>query len=75
MMTMSLSLNVSKDEEADLKGRCNIVAQVLGSCCFITAAVLFMLETQLSWWRIRPLDLGWNVGFWNFVGGMGFWLW
>ena len=49
--------------------------QVLGSCCFITAAILFMLETQHSWWRIKPLDLGWNVGFWNLVGGLGFWLW
>ncbi len=49
--------------------------QVLGSCCFITAALLFMLETQPSWWHIKPFDLGWHVGFWNLIGGLGFWLW
>lgn len=49
--------------------------QVLGSCCFITASILFMLEVQHSWWRIEPFNLGWHVGFWNFVGGVGFWLW
>ena len=49
--------------------------QVLGSCCFITASILFMLEVQQSWWRIEPFNLGWHVGFWNFVGGVGFWLW
>ena len=51
------------------------MAQVLGSCCFITASILFMLETQLKWWYIKPFDLGWHVGFWNLIGGIGFWLW
>ncbi|EIE24412.1 hypothetical protein COCSUDRAFT_40817 [Coccomyxa subellipsoidea C-169] len=50
------------------------LTQVLGSCCFIAAAILFMLETQSSWWRIQPLNLGWQVGFWNLIGGLGFWL-
>ena len=48
--------------------------QVLGSCCFIAAALLFMLETQPTWWHIQPFNLGWHVGFWNFIGGVGFWL-
>ena len=48
--------------------------QVLGSCCFIAASLLFMLETQPNWWRIQVLNLGWQVGFWNLIGGLGFWL-
>ncbi|BDA50807.1 hypothetical protein COCOBI_17-0250 [Coccomyxa sp. Obi] len=50
------------------------LTQVLGSCCFITAALLFMLETQPNWWHIQPFNLGWQVGFWNLIGGIGFWL-
>ena len=56
-------------------GQGKLMLQVLGSCCFITAAILFMLETQPSWWHIKPFDLGWHVGFWNLIGGLGFWLW
>ncbi|KAK9909342.1 hypothetical protein WJX75_000763 [Coccomyxa subellipsoidea] len=50
------------------------LTQVLGSCCFIASSLIFMLETQQSWWRIQPLNLGWQVGFWNLIGGLGFWL-
>lgn len=41
------------------------LTQVLGSCCFIAASLLFMLETQPNWWHIQPFNLGWQVGFWN----------
>uniref|UniRef100_A0A0K3CL33 endo-polygalacturonase n=1 Tax=Rhodotorula toruloides TaxID=5286 RepID=A0A0K3CL33_RHOTO len=37
------------------------------------ASLVFALETQKRWWKIRPLNIGWNVGFWNVVGGFGFW--
>ena len=36
-------------------------------------SILFVLETQPSWYKIRPFSsLGWHVGFWNLVGGTGF---
>ncbi|GEM12573.1 integral membrane protein [Rhodotorula toruloides] len=47
--------------------------QVVGSPCFIFAGFVFALETQKRWWKVRPLNIGWNVGFWNVVGGFGFW--
>lgn len=33
-----------------------------------------MLEVQRTWYGIKPFDLGWHVGLWNLVGGVGFWL-
>src|SRR5579859_6694334 len=39
----------------------------------LTPSLLFMFETQPNWYHIRPLhSLGWHVGFWNFIGGLGF---
>jgi len=36
-------------------------------------SLMFMLEVQPEWYHIRPFDsLGWHVGFWNFVGALGF---
>ena len=59
--------------------------QVIGGTGFIAAryqfpgsicsdrSLLFMLETQSGWYRIRPFrSLGWHVGFWNVVGSVGF---
>src|ERR1700721_2492840 len=35
--------------------------------------ILFMLETQKRWYRIRLFtSLGWHVGFWNLIGALGF---
>ncbi len=31
-----------------------------------------MIETQRKWYIPAPGVLGWHVGFWNFLGGMGF---
>jgi hypothetical protein len=60
------------------------VPQIIGGSGFTVArhlfliidadhSLLFMFETQLNWYRIRPFDsLGWHVGFWNLVGAIGF---
>ncbi|KAL7341281.1 endo-polygalacturonase PG1 [Rhodotorula toruloides] len=36
------------------------------------ASLVFALETQKRWWKIKPFSVGWHVGFWNIVGGFGF---
>ncbi|ORX35146.1 hypothetical protein BD324DRAFT_634045 [Kockovaella imperatae] len=46
--------------------------QVVGGTGFIISSTLLMLEVQGSWWRIKPLDIGWHVGFWNLIGSIGF---
>nr|GAT46672.1 predicted protein [Mycena chlorophos] len=46
--------------------------QVVGGTGFIIASALMMIETQRKWYVPAPLSLGWHVGFWNFVGGVGF---
>lgn len=46
--------------------------QVVGGAGFVVAGVLFALETQRHWWQPRPFNLGWNMGAWNTVGGIGF---
>lgn len=46
--------------------------QVIGGSGFIVSGVLFMVETQKHWWLPAPSVLGWNIGLWNFIGGLGF---
>jgi hypothetical protein len=46
--------------------------QVLGGLGFIVSGTLFMLETQSAWWKPAPKTLGWWIGAWNLVGGVGF---
>lgn len=46
--------------------------QTVGSWGFIISAAIFMLETQRKWFIPAPLSLGWQVGFWNFIGALGF---
>lgn len=45
--------------------------QVVGGCGFIVSGWLFMIETQKHWWLPAPKVLGWHVGIWNFIGGIG----
>ena len=52
-----------------------IASTVVGGSCFVISSAIFTLETQKSWWRIEPLKLGWHVGLWNLIGGLGFTLW
>lgn len=46
--------------------------QVLGGTGFIISGTLFMLETQSKWWKPAPRTLGWWIGAWNLMGGIGF---
>ncbi|KAB5539529.1 hypothetical protein GE09DRAFT_321101 [Coniochaeta sp. 2T2.1] len=48
------------------------VPQVVGGTGFIISSSLFMLETQERWYIPAPKLLGWHIGFWNLVGGIGF---
>lgn len=46
--------------------------EILGSCCFLTASLMFLLETQERWWQIQPNVVGWWIGVWAMVGSVGF---
>ncbi|KAI9717192.1 MAG: hypothetical protein M1828_007385 [Chrysothrix sp. TS-e1954] len=46
--------------------------QVVGGCGFIISGTLFMVETQAKWWKPAFGVLGWHIGAWNLVGGIGF---
>ncbi len=35
-------------------------------------SLLYMLETQLDWYTPSAHALGWHVGAWNAMGGLGF---
>ena len=48
------------------------VPQVVGGFGFIISSTLYMLETQAKWWKPELSVLGWHIGFWNFIGAMGF---
>ncbi|KAL1631223.1 hypothetical protein SLS56_004470 [Neofusicoccum ribis] len=46
--------------------------QIIGGSGFILSGALFMVETQVTWWKPAPSVLGWHIGFWNLIGGIGF---
>jgi hypothetical protein len=46
--------------------------QVVGGSGFIISGLLFMLETQSKWYLPAWDTLGWHIGFWNTIGGVGF---
>ncbi|KAF8156823.1 hypothetical protein B0H34DRAFT_675223 [Crassisporium funariophilum] len=46
--------------------------QVIGGSGFIISSTFIMLESQKRWYKPQPLSLGWQVGVWNFIGGIGF---
>ena len=46
--------------------------QVIGGSGFIVSGTLFMIETQSKWWKPAFKTLGWHIGFWNLIGGIGF---
>jgi len=46
--------------------------QVIGGTGFILSGLLFMLETQARWYKPALGTLGWWIGAWNLVGGIGF---
>ncbi|PYI34922.1 hypothetical protein BP00DRAFT_443403, partial [Aspergillus indologenus CBS 114.80] len=48
------------------------VPQVVGGVCFVVSGGLFTLETQERWDRPAWRVLGWHIGVWNVVGGVGF---
>lgn len=48
------------------------VPQVIGGMGFVVSGTLFMIETQKHWWQPAPTVLGWHIGFWNLIGGVGF---
>lgn len=48
--------------------------QIIGAPCFVISGAMFALECQKKWWLPAPLEVGWQVGIWNFIGGMGFWM-
>ncbi|KAJ9658187.1 hypothetical protein H2198_003892 [Neophaeococcomyces mojaviensis] len=48
------------------------VPQVVGGCGFVVSGTLFMIETQKHWWQPATEVLGWWIGLWNLIGGIGF---
>lgn len=46
--------------------------QVIGGTGFIISGALFMLETQSRWNKPAFGTLGWWIGAWNLIGGIGF---
>jgi hypothetical protein len=48
------------------------VPQIIGGTGFIVSSTLYMLETQDRWYRPAFGVMGWHIGFWNFVGAIGF---
>ncbi|KAF2398418.1 hypothetical protein EJ06DRAFT_513426 [Trichodelitschia bisporula] len=48
------------------------IPQIVGGSGFIISGLLFTLETQTRWWKPQLTVLGWYVGVFNMIGGVGF---
>lgn len=46
--------------------------QIIGGTGFIISGLLFMIETQTRWYVPAFGTLGWWIGAWNLIGGVGF---
>ncbi|KAJ5583904.1 hypothetical protein N7450_006568 [Penicillium hetheringtonii] len=46
--------------------------QIVGGIGFVISGLLFALETQKAWYKPALNVLGWHIGVWNFIGGIGF---
>lgn len=46
--------------------------QIIGGFGFVLSGAFFMVETQVTWWRPAPSVLGWWIGLFNLIGGVGF---
>jgi len=48
--------------------------QIIGASFFIIASWMAMREVQINFFQIRINNLSWNVGLWNLIGAIGFFL-
>ncbi|KAK7185241.1 hypothetical protein PSPO01_08758 [Paraphaeosphaeria sporulosa] len=48
------------------------VPQVVASVCFLTAAIMFTLESQDVWYKPLPWTVRWWIGGWAAIGSVGF---
>ncbi|KXT07607.1 hypothetical protein AC578_10257 [Pseudocercospora eumusae] len=46
--------------------------KLVASCGFVVTGFLYTIETQKKWWRPAPRSLGWHIGAWKTIGGIGF---
>ncbi|KAF2451896.1 hypothetical protein P171DRAFT_426332 [Karstenula rhodostoma CBS 690.94] len=48
------------------------VPQVVASVCFLTAAIMFTIESQDVWYKPIPWTVRWWIGGWAAIGSVGF---
>lgn len=44
---------------------------LLGGVFFWLSSLLYILETQPNWYTPQPFQIGWHIGFFNMLGGIG----
>lgn len=44
---------------------------LFGGILFALSSALYILETQPNWYTPQPYKIGWHVGVWNMIGGIG----
>ncbi|QKX58083.1 uncharacterized protein TRUGW13939_05204 [Talaromyces rugulosus] len=44
---------------------------LVGGVFFVISSVLYVLETQPTWYTPSPHLLGWHIGVWNLIGSVG----
>ncbi|QIW95021.1 hypothetical protein AMS68_000539 [Peltaster fructicola] len=47
-------------------------SQIIGGLFYVLAGAFMMIETQKHWWLPDARSLGWHIGLWNLIGGVGF---
>ncbi|KAJ3498378.1 hypothetical protein NLG97_g1169 [Lecanicillium saksenae] len=44
---------------------------LVGGILFALASIFYILETQPNWYTPQPFKIGWHIGFFNLLGGIG----
>lgn len=48
------------------------ILQIIASCCFLTASVMFTIMAQERWHQPKWGAVSWWIGVWAIVGSVGF---
>lgn len=47
------------------------LSYLVGGILFVISSIFYMLEVQPNWYTPAPGVLGWHIGVWNLIGGVG----
>ncbi|EGX93747.1 integral membrane protein [Cordyceps militaris CM01] len=71
LASATMALGAGRDRLLPAKWGAYYLPYLVGGILFALASVLYVLETQPNWYTPQPCKMGWHVGVFNLLGGVG----